>query len=279
MEKNKPKRLTFAVPTRNRTDALLMCLMGIENQTYKDWDIVIVDDNEDNLISQCAAITSIIEDMLKNGHLVKIIPVGEKKTIFPVHNIALRAAETELIMKLDDDLVLDPNFVEPLIGLFNDSKVGVASGCMRSYPVFYNDIDGLGKNLLRFYKTGNGYRWKWDVDLQFYLHKEARVYEVEHINSSYIYRRSALMDIGGFNEDLCDGEETIPQVKMALKGYKILLYTGVTCLHFRNKGGWRKSPRKLNTQKNLESNLGELFGSLNVEDGDTVHDIIKRNGL
>lgn len=279
MEKNKPERLTFAVPTRNRTDALLMCLMGIESQTYKDWDLIIVDDNEDNLISQCAPIDSIIENMRKNGHLVKIIPVGKKESIFPVHNIALRATETELIMKLDDDLVLDPNFVEPLIGLFNDSKVGVASGCMRSYPLFYEDIDGLGKNLLRFYKTEDGYRWKYDVDLQFYRHREAKVYEVEQIHSSYIYRRSVLMTIGGFNEDLCDGEETIPQIKMALKGYKILLYTGVTCLHLRGEGGWLKSPRKLNTQKNLERNLGELFGSLNVEDGNTVYDIIKRNDL
>jgi glycosyltransferase involved in cell wall biosynthesis len=272
--------LTIAVPTRNRTDILVKCLKKIYRQTFADWELIIVDDNDEDNLQAYRPFQRVVKKIRQKGHSVRILRGSGRKEGFPVHNIALEAAQTELVMRVDDDVLLDPAFIKMLVPLFSDPSVGVASGCMHRHHSFYEDQTNPGKNALQFYRTGNGFRWEWDLDVQFYRHRQPAVHIVEHIHSSYVYRKSALESVGGFNEDLSDnGEETMCQLKMALKGYKILIHTAVSCIHLYADGGWRNSPRKLDTQTNLERNLRELFKDLEVQDGDCVKDIIRRNGL
>lgn len=233
------------VPTRGRHHKLNQCLQSIEAQTYRDWEVIVVDDNDDD------SLQDLTHKRVRASHITE----G-----FPVHNIGIAHSNSDIIFRLDDDIVLEPTFLELALPGFDDPSVVAVGGIFSSTKRPYESLRHGKGNHLFFCHTVNGISIKHTLDIQLRPHSLTRWLPVEHIHSSYLYRKSAMLEIGGFNESIKNGEETIPFIHWGFLGYKSLVNTACKATHATDEGGWRSSKRFFpKDQENLEKLIKDIF--------------------
>jgi GT2 family glycosyltransferase len=184
------------------------------------------------------------------------------------------AEPCEFILRLDDDLVLEsPDFIERLYRLAaSDERIGAVGG-VYIQPEFEGriaDAEMIGR---RGYSTTVAGMLRGENSAQFYRYDEARTVEAEHLYSSFLYRREAMLEVGGFA--LCYSarghrEETDATHRLHLAGWKLLMDTGAVARHERcAAGGLRDlaSPEELEAMRFSDEALflerlrgGELGG-------------------
>jgi glycosyltransferase involved in cell wall biosynthesis len=110
--------VSIIVPTHNRPDTLAVALESIARQTYKDLEVIIVNDNG-------CDIRNIIDSA--SGKLeIKYICHGNNKGPAAARNTALCCAEGKYITYLDDDDIIYPNHIEVLTNFLEDSEYKIA---------------------------------------------------------------------------------------------------------------------------------------------------------
>jgi glycosyltransferase involved in cell wall biosynthesis len=112
----KNARVSIIIPMYNASRFIIETLESVLDQTYKDWELIIVDDG-----SSDTSVERVQEFM--SGH------PGTARLLFHQHkensgtsasrNLGLRHAQGELICFLDADDVWNPNFLEFFIQVFD----------------------------------------------------------------------------------------------------------------------------------------------------------------
>ena len=125
-----PKKVSIVIPTFNRKGTLKQTLLSFNNQTFKDFEIVIADDGS----------TDGTGDMIKTLALpFPIKHVWQKNAgRSAARNMGAGAAEGEIIVFVDDHNITDKRFVEEHLKYHNkykDTKLGAVRGRME----FVND--------------------------------------------------------------------------------------------------------------------------------------------
>ena len=275
--------LAIAVPTRNRPEALARLLESIARQTAAPERILVVNDGEEPV----HRLLTFPRPGRGQGDACATVPAetieGPRKGPHFAHQAALAAlgdpvvsgAEPcEFILRLDDDLVLEsPDFIERLYRLAaSDERIGAVGG-VYIQPEFEGriaDAEMIGR---RGYSTTVAGMLRGENSAQFYRYDEARTVEAEHLYSSFLYRREAMLEVGGFA--LCYSarghrEETDATHRLHLAGWKLLIDTGAVGRHERCAiGGLRDlaSPEELEAMRFSDEALflerlrgGELGG-------------------
>lgn len=106
--------VSIAIPTMNHSKLLAGAITSIINQSYKNWELLILDNNSsDN--------TEEIVNNLKNE---KIQYIKSNKTLTMTQNWerAFKYAKGKYFIKIDDDCTLFPDFLEQSIKIFNEKK-------------------------------------------------------------------------------------------------------------------------------------------------------------
>ncbi len=115
--------ITVLLCTRNpRMDYLHLVLDGLKAQTlpYDQWELLVLDNESD--IPLDAACTPLWHP---RGQLLRVTPAA--KTVAVLHG--LRITQSPLLITVDDDNVLAPDYLEQSLRIFDDHpEVGVASG-------------------------------------------------------------------------------------------------------------------------------------------------------
>lgn len=97
---------------------------GMVNQTYKDVEVVaVINGNEDGGKEYIQA----------HYPQVKIIDTGENLKFVRGHNLVFGTVETEFFQLVNQDLILEPNYVEKILTAFDDPQVGAANGKIYQY--------------------------------------------------------------------------------------------------------------------------------------------------
>lgn len=95
--------VTFVVPLHNKREFLGETLESLANQTFRDWEAVVVDNNSTDSGAQVA--------LAFGDHRVRVIssaPVGVSAT----RNAGIRDAKGEWVCFLDADDLVDPDYLE-----------------------------------------------------------------------------------------------------------------------------------------------------------------------
>jgi glycosyltransferase involved in cell wall biosynthesis len=101
--------ISILIATYNRYDYLKECLESIKNQTYKDIEVVVVDDgSEDDTESLC-----------KDVVYKKIPHTG----ISAARNEAMRLAKGDIFMVVDSDDTLEPTCVEKEVAMLDKNDM------------------------------------------------------------------------------------------------------------------------------------------------------------
>lgn len=123
------KKIIIITPTFNRFDSLREAVDSVLNQTYQDWECYIVSDGYDSKVRKY--IQSVNDRRIRylftlhtgySGHLQR--------------NVALKFAKGKYVFCLDDDNILNKDYIEKMVRNFDCDKVG--------YIVCYIKNDGRG---------------------------------------------------------------------------------------------------------------------------------------
>jgi len=113
-------KISIIIPTYNRANLLAKSINSVLSQTYKDFELIVVDDGSTDNTSE------IVENFKKND--VRIVYIHIDNSGGPAHpkNIGIKKAQGEYIAFLDDDDEWMSTKLEKQISLFENNKDDLA---------------------------------------------------------------------------------------------------------------------------------------------------------
>ena len=139
---NKPL-VSIIIPTKNNEKILRRCIKSLEeNTTYKNWEIIIIDNNSTEKL------TKLYYDLLP----YKIISYNEPFNFSKMNNLAVKHAKGDLLLFLNDDTkIINPNSLEEMVHLCCQKDVGAVGA-----KLVFSDQTIQHAGII-FLKTGAGF--------------------------------------------------------------------------------------------------------------------------
>lgn len=133
--------------------------------------------------------------------------------------------DSDIIIYMTQDAILaSPDSIKNILAPFEDEKVGAV--CGRQLPHF--DASPIAAHARGFNYPAES-SIKSQVDISRIGIKAAFL-----SNSFAAYRRTALLDVGGFPSDVIFGEDTYVAAKMLQAGWKVAYSAEASCYHSHN---------------------------------------------
>ena len=172
--------VSVIVVSRNRPDALRLCLLALKFQFYEAFEIVVVADR--------AGLDAIAD--LSFVEPEKCIHC-DAANISIARNLGIEQAGGELIAFIDDDAIAEPTWLEFLVAPFENPRVGATGGFVR------------GRNGINFQWTAealqpDGTPIDLDISKTTIFHP-AKAGAIKTQGTNCAFRRSALLDLDGFD--------------------------------------------------------------------------------
>ena len=254
------KKLTVAIPTKDRLVELSLLMNSLCHQTFTDFDVMIINDCRTDCLSNTTfvAICNVLREM---GHGVTIIQ-GESRGPHIAGQKIFENSKTDYVCRLDDDVTLESTFLEELMNvMLSDSKIGVVGPCYISPSKPFSD-QKVDPHYSRDYVEHLG-KIFWDESgdlfltgyLQNCFHpKGTAPIPVEHLNSGFLYRREAVEKVGGYFLDLSIAghrEESDLSYRIFREGYAEFIVPSAIAFHYHPMSG------------GIRETLGEWHGKNN----------------
>lgn len=140
------------IPTRNRTEDLSRTLPTLLEQTQLPDEIIIVDQSPDD--STKKVVQRFENEVITAGRATpKFIYLYDPSLggAGAARNVAIDHARGDILVFLDDDVLLEPDFLQELIAVYKeDSGLGGVSGVITNYPM----PSFRQRFLFRLFRTG-----------------------------------------------------------------------------------------------------------------------------
>lgn len=195
---------------------------SIRAQTYQDFEWIVVDNGSKD---------GSVEAINKVFPKVHIIQLDKNYGFAEPNNIAYRASQGKYIVTLNNDLVLEPDFLENLYALAE--KVGDDVYAVGSKMIFYDNHDLINTVGIVPLPNGNGINLGKNED-------PAKYNEVQEIYGpsagAALYRRDIIDKIGFFDGSYFAYLEDLDFAHRAKKnGYKAFFCPSAICYHKHSK--------------------------------------------
>ena len=117
-------RLSFVIPTHNRSEMLQAAVTSVLRQTISDWELIVVDDGSDEPVQRFLDESDERIILHRNS-----MPLGAAAS----RNIGVRLAGSEFVAFLDDDDTLEPEFASRMLAFFSKhgERIGFAWPALR----------------------------------------------------------------------------------------------------------------------------------------------------
>ncbi len=217
-------KFSVVIPNWNGRHFLAVCLTSLQQQTYNDIEIIVVDNASDDG-SQA---------LIREGFpQVQLITLPENRGFTGACNIGMQAASGEIIALLNNDTEVDVNWVKEIVeGFCSDQEVGMVASKMLLFDKrdhFHTAGDTFGTD------GSAGNRGAWERDIGQYNRVE---YVFGACGGAGAYRKSMLDDIGLLDDDFFFLLEDIDLAWRAqLAGYKALYVPSAVVYHHLSASG------------------------------------------
>jgi len=275
------KRVSVCISTKNRRHILHQTLWSLRNQTYPWWDVVIVDDSTDNFNEaswEKDGFYELVFKEIRRNHKIAVIPSPKTGKIGASWQTGfLWAAEkwsNPLFCRCDDDMWLEPTYLEKLVPVFDDPEVGGVSGlCLTPGQ----DIQYIPAGDQRYEQWGKVATITNSPNIQWFRHERHDPFPVEFFHSTQVLRTDCLRRIGGFDTALFDNyrEENHVSWRVHVEGFKLLVNPLAEAWHLRSPSGgtragantWVDDARKFSLVRQsmapgIHINLSHAIGDL-----------------
>jgi glycosyltransferase involved in cell wall biosynthesis len=188
--------VSIVIPTRNSEKTLPLCLESIRRQTYRNIEVIVVDN---------FSADSTVE--MAKSYGAKVIQVRGERT--KAKNVGLRHAKGKYVLFIDSDMELTPTVVEDCVRLAESNP-------------------NIGSRIIPERSVGNNY---WAKVRDF----ERSFYAGTPIESPRFFRRDLALKAGGFDVDIVFYEEATLPYKIEKMGYDVGARINSYILHHEEK--------------------------------------------
>ena len=205
------QRASILIPTSGRPKYLEAALHSLFSQRFTgEWEIIVIDN------SRAGDARDLIEELATNFSALRYIH-QPRPGLHRARHAGARAAKSEILVYVDDDVIAPPHWLEAIVRPFAESSVAIVGGPVR--PRFEEatsqiEVDPVFLSLLDLGEEQLGLRWPGGV-----------------YGCNMAVRKSVLLEVGGFNPDGMrdpeliwqrgDGETGLHQ-KVFAAGWKVI---------------------------------------------------------
>ena len=193
------------------------CLESILNQQGNfGIELVWIDDGSTHENSEL--LKNLLEQFVNKSRFIKVVykKLTENKGIPKALNIGLNLCSNELIFKMDSDDIMFKNRIKKQLELMNN----------------YPDCVICGTNLVYYYNENNKKEvTKHPFKITWKEYKVTRQHWFMN-HPTLCYKKSAVLSIGGYNENLVTGEDFDLEIKL-LKKYGVIYNVPDILLYYR----------------------------------------------
>lgn len=258
------KRVAILINTKDRPTELFGLLQTLRTSTFQDFDIFIMDDAGGTALTNYHFHNCIINRLKQENHKVFIkrndFSEGVSKARHKIVQWVKSIDDYELYARLDDDCMLELDYLERLINVLDNHNYDMASGVtvpmagptLKRDPKFLNGI----ANRVILDEEGNYIMNGDDCGIEY---TESVIIPAHHFRSCALYKSSIHDKVNYCPTTLCwhgFREEQIFSYKLLLAGYTIGVDTKAINYHqITPSGGERPTQSPENTmfnQKQLE---------------------------
>ena len=183
-------QISIIVPCYNQAQYLDECLESVLNQTFQEWECIVVDDGSTDNTKHIA------ENWIKNDTRFKYI-FTENSGPSAARNKAIEIAQGIIIYPLDSDDKIAPTLIEKIVSKFNDSE---------NSKVVYSDVLYFGVKIGKY-------------NLPEYNYKRLLLQNCFIACSAYL--KSDWLRIGGYDETLKSFEDWDFWIRILDKNSKV----------------------------------------------------------
>lgn len=232
--------VTLIIPTHNRTDLLRQCLTSLQRTTYRNYRVMVVDNESDQAESQ--------QYLRQLNHEVVHIPNqrGKGFSFSYVMNEAVRRTSTDYVLFLNDDTeVITPEWLSSMVGYAELPGVGAVGALLRykdgkvQHAGVVHGMDGLCDHAFKLTRRGdNGY-----------LSYIAMARNCSAVTAAcMLTRRQLFLEMGGFDVDQFAVAYNDPDYCYRLRdrGYRVVYTPDAELFHFEGQTrGFSDKPREV----------------------------------
>lgn len=172
--------VSVIIPTYKRSDNLARAIDSVLNQSYKEIEIIVVDDNDKNSIYRKK--TEKLMQSYVNHKNILYVKHEKNQNGAVARNTGIKKSNGEYIAFLDDDDEFLPSKIEEQINYLKKNSEFNACYCLsKKY-----------RNNKYFYSTTYCVKGNPSIDI---LSLKSEIY-----TPSLIFKKNVLLEIGGFNE-------------------------------------------------------------------------------
>ena len=241
------KETAVMVCVRDRPTELAMLLTSLYTQTYKDFDVYILDDQSGTPLQTYHFFNCIVNLFKMQGFKIYILrtdfPHGVSKARQRLVDEALKK-DYKYLCRIDDDVYLEPDFISRLIRVI-ETGYDLASGVTppMAGPTFIRDPKFLTiGNKVVLDNEGNYILNNDDFGM---LYTDSKILPAHHFRSSALYKSEIHKKVNYTPTKLSKHgfrEEQIFSYKAQLEGYKIGVDTGAIAWHMQTPSGGERFP-------------------------------------
>jgi len=251
-------KVDIMICTKDRPSEIALLLQSLRTQTYKDFDVYIMDDRSGRPLATYHFIHCLINMLKQENH--KVFLLREEKIRYGVTKLRqivvdkiMKIGTGEAILRLDDDNLLEPDYIEKLVYTLNQGY-DIASGLV---PVaFQNTIRRETKFVkpfiadIKLNKDGTIDKFGDDCG---YLYLNEEIIPSPHFRSMALIRKSVHEKVKyESNLGYCSfREEEFFSFRALVNGFKIGVHTGAIAYHLNTPSGGERTPEY---QSNLAFN-------------------------
>jgi len=111
--------ISVVVPAYNRSATIADCLRSVQNQTYRNWEAIVVDDGSKD------GTATVVEQIAREDARVRLIQHEHNRGAQAARNTAIRAAKGDWIAFLDSDDHFLPHSLETRLKVAAAERVSV----------------------------------------------------------------------------------------------------------------------------------------------------------
>ncbi len=204
------RNLTISLLSYNGEKYLPFCLDSVFNQSFKDWELVIIDNN-----SQDDSVRVIKSKILKHNHKARLARNNKNIGFASGHNKVLNITEGDYILVLNQDVILGSDYCWTLVDFLSRTQdAGAAVGKIKQWNVEggggltgarkTDKIDTAGLRVFKSFRV---------VDLGAGEADQGQYDENQEIfgvsGCCPVYRREALSQVGFFDSDFFTYKEDV----------------------------------------------------------------------
>lgn len=206
--------ISVVIPVYNAEKTILKCLKSLSSQTYRSFEIILIDNNStDNSVQ-------LIKDFISKNEGLNIKLIHElKQGSCAARNRGARIAKGKIIVNTDPDCVADKNWLKDILSAFDDDSIGAVAGNIYGF----SPESLIEKFLSIFTLRGSG---------KYQILNRYNILEGGFATANLSIRKDVFKKIGGFDEDInIYGEDHDICARIYRAAYKIKTVPNAVIYH------------------------------------------------